>query len=176
MTVNCKKTLIIVGITLVLLFCFRKRENFTEIFGLAGYKPSITQVNINYDAGVNTSNYKKNIGYAVGPNDTSMCAVKTSQFIKQQTGLCNRIIENNLFEVYTNPDDNTVLFHCRLMAMITSANFPFGLSIDVEILDGQVIKGTTQPLGPTNNKISPFTDDDSNNFVPAIEIIKPNIN
>jgi hypothetical protein len=175
MTVNCKKTILLVGVIFLLLFCFRKRENFTEIFGMAGYKPSITEVNINYNAGIDTSNYKRNIGYAVGPNDTSMCAEKTSQFIKQQTDLCNRIIETNLFEVFTNPDNNTVLFKCRLMAMITSANFPFGLSVDVEILDGQVIKGTSQPLGPTNNKITPFTGDDDNNFLPAIEIIKPNL-
>ncbi len=175
MTLNCKKTLIILGVICLLLICSRKRENFVELFGLAGYKPSITEVNISYDAGINTSNYKRNINYSVSPDETSMCSVQTSQFIRQKTNLCNRILDTNKFDIFTDPESNSILYKCRFMAMITSSNFPFGISVDVEILDGQVIKGTTQPTGPINNKITPFTGDDADNFIPAIEIIKPNI-
>ena len=56
------------------------------------------------------------------------------------------------------------------MFMITSTNFPFGISMNVEVLNGKLIKGTTQSLEIDTN-ISPYEDTTVENFLPASDLL-----
>lgn len=160
--------LAILGVTYYL--CTRGRtESFTEIFGGSGYKTPVLEVNIDYDNGQSTSGFKLNMSEGISADDVSMCTVQASKLIKEKTGLCSTVIETNKIQLFTN-EQGDKLFKCRFMYMLTSTNFPFGISINVEILNGTLIKGTTQPLR-TNSPVAPYVNSIDDNYLPASDLL-----
>ena len=92
---NCKNLLVSIAIVLILYICFRKPlkiEKFREIFGGAGYKTPVLEVNIDYENGKVPDGFTLNVDEPIGADDVSMCVVKTSELIKDQTGLCSTAI------------------------------------------------------------------------------------
>ena len=167
---NQKIIIILIVLGIVYYVCTRnQKEPFTEVFGGAGYKTPVLEVNIDYDSGDSTSGFKLNTSEGISADEVSMCAVQASKLILDKTGLCSTIIETNKMQVYTN-DKGDKLFKCRFMFMITSTNFPFGISMNVEVLNGKLIKGTTQPLEIDTN-ISAYEDTTVENFLPASDLL-----
>ena len=167
---NQKHLIILVVLGVAYYLCTRStKESFTEIFGNAGYKTPVLEVNIDYDSGESTNGFKLNTSEGISSDEVSVCAVQASNLILNKTGLCSTIIENNKMQVFTN-DQGDKLFKCRFMFMITSTNFPFGISMNVEVLNGKIIKGTTQPLR-TDTKVAAYTDMMVDNFLPASDLL-----
>ena len=153
------------------------QENFVEMRGGAGYTTPISQINIDYDVGVSTREYKLNFK-GITADEVNMCVTKTSEFIKEQTGVCNTVIETNRMQLFKN-ENGDKLFKCAFMYMTTSTNFPFGFSVNVDILgDGRIIRASTETMS-TNSIIKPYNDTNqaTDNFLPATELSpKPNLN
>ena len=58
--------------------------------------------------------------------------------------------------------------------MATSTGFPFGFGIEVDVIDGKIIKAQTQSV--LSNTMKPFTPEIGENFLPASELfVKPNL-
>lgn len=130
-------------VAVILLLCFTKREKFVEMFGFSGYTKPTLDVGINYGSSVaDTFVLQKG---AITPDMIQKAVLPTQAFVKEKTGLCVRVIETNKFERYLN-EKNQELFKCRFMMTTTSVGFPFGLGIQVEVLNGKVVSAQTQPL------------------------------
>ena len=170
MFINKNHLIILAILGVAYYLCTRsKKESFTEIFGGAGYKTPVLEVNIDYDSGQSTSGFRLNTSEGISADDVSMCVVQASKLILEKTGLCSTVIETNKMQIFTN-DQGDKLFKGRFMFMITSTNFPFGISMNVEILNGKIISGTTQPLR-TDSSIAAYTEDTVDNFLPASDLL-----
>jgi len=173
--VGIKNKTLIILLAVILLYvctCTRKRENFVEVFGGAGYSTPVSEININVDSGVSTREYK--ISYeAITPDEVNICVTNLSNLVKEQTGICNTVVETNRMQVYKNKKGDK-LFKCAFMFMTTKTGFPFGFSIDADILeDGRILRANTEPM-KTMTHIKPFSGELSptENFLPAKDLFE----
>jgi hypothetical protein len=171
------QTLYIVLILACLLCVYKstKKENFTELFGFAGYKKPITNIDINYtSSGYDISKFQETTD-GVTRDEINDCLKISEKFIRnRQSDLCVYPIETNKIMKYTGANDS-IMFRCRFMYTVTNQNFPFGFGASVDILNGSVVAFHTQTKTP-NNSIGPSEKMTGADFLPIADIMpKPNM-
>ena len=160
---------------LLCMYMSSKQENFTEVFGFAGYKKPITNIDINYNAsGIDVSKFQETTD-GVTRDEINDCLKISEKFIgSRQSDLCVYPIETNKIMKYTGENDS-ILYRCRFMYTVTNQNFPFGFGASVDILNGSVVSFNTQTEKP-NNDIKPSEKMTGADFLPIADITpKPNL-
>jgi len=152
-----KWSLTIILIAIVLLITVR-REPFTEIFGLSGYKKPTGSIRLD-DAKPNLS------GYTQAETDISNdmmeeFVLQANQEIAKRTGLCTYIIETTTVKKFVN--DDKAIYECMFMT-VKNNGFAFGFSVvaSYEVVNGQVklVSLRSQPLDvQTVSDVTPFVE------------------
>ena len=151
------------------------REKFVEVFAKAGYEKTKDNFQINIDSNFNEMDFKLNDTASISHDELRACLVPTIELIKKETGLCVSPVETTKIKLYEN-GDNTKLYKCKFMFMVVNSGFPFGFGIEVDVIDGKIIKAQTQTQTTLSNTLKPFTPELGENFLPASELfVKPNL-
>ena len=149
------------------------REKFVEVFAKAGYEKTKDDFQINVDSNFNEMDFKLNDNVSITHDELRMCLVPTIELIKKETGLCVSPVETTKIKLYEN-NDNKKLYKCKFMFMTVNTGFPFGFGIEVDVIDGKIIKAQTQ--SKLSSQLKPFTPEIGENFLPASELfVKPNL-
>jgi hypothetical protein len=152
-----KWSLTIILIAIVLLITVR-REPFTEIFGLSGYKKPTGSIRLD-DAKPNLSGYTQ--AEADISNDMmEEFVLQANQEIAKRTGLCTYIIETTTVKKFVN--DDKAIYECMFMT-VKNNGFAFGFSVvaSYEVVNGQVklVSLRSQPLDvQTVSDVTPFVE------------------
>ena len=152
-----KWSLTIILIAIVLLITVR-REPFTEIFGLSGYKKPTGSIRLD-DAKPNLSGYTQ--AEANISNDMmEEFVLQANQEIAKRTGLCTYIIETTTVKKFVN--DDKAIYECMFMT-VKNNGFAFGFSVvaSYEVVNGQVklVSLRSQPLDvQTVSDVTPFVE------------------
>jgi len=152
-----KWSLTIILIAIVLLITVR-REPFTEIFGLSGYKKPTGSIRLD-DAKPNLSGYTQ--AEADVNNDMmEEFVLQANQEIAKRTGLCTYIIETTAVKKFVN--DDKAIYECMFMT-VKNNGFAFGFSVvaSYEVVNGQVklVSLRSQPLDvQTVSDVTPFVE------------------
>ena len=166
-------TVFLILLALAIAWSCTKTENFTEIFGFAGYKTPTSNISINYtSSGVDMSKFQES-GDAVTRDDINDCLKAAEKFMKDRTKLCAYPIETNKCTKYTD-DSGATLYRCRFMYSVTNTGFPFGFGASVDVLNGAVVAFNTQSSVSSN--IKPMEQSTGADFVPIADLSpKPNL-
>jgi hypothetical protein len=102
----------------------------------------------------------------ISPDRNESMIQMTQARIKEQLKLCTYCIETNKIQVFKNTAGD-VKYKARYMFLVF-AGFPYGIAVDVEILNDKVVSFATQPTdvpsGATDSIVA-FTDDVAHEFV-----------
>jgi|MEHZ01.6.fsa_nt_MEHZ011642752.1_3 hypothetical protein len=146
--------LLLLIVLLVLIFDTRK-----ETFVTGGAQKPIHQIILN-DPTPNMNEYRKVQTIEVNSDIISKLVHKTSNYIREKTGLPNYIIETTNIRQYKHKTKNHVLYQCMFMC-VKMGGFPFGFSAtsNVILVSGEmrVIGVQSQPMDikPPSDK-TPF--------------------
>ena len=138
-------------VVVFLLFVFQpKRENFQEMFGFSGYKKPVTDTDtfLDYSAGnpdmtkFTDVSAKDGITYDIVNENIQVI----QQFLKTKFNFCVYPIETSKISKLKHNETDSVIYRCRFMFMVTRSTYPFVLGLDVDVLDGKVIRAVTQDV------------------------------
>tara|TARA_R110002072_G_scaffold245573_8_gene404859 strand:- start:11 stop:511 length:501 start_codon:yes stop_codon:yes gene_type:complete len=110
----------------------------------------------------------------VTPDEVAGYVKGVANIIKTQTGICADVTQTTSMKVLDNKAEKKRLVKCQFMFVTTQTNFPVGFAVQAVILDGNVIKATTQTLEDTS-PIKPYTGQYGSEFVTYDEIFPKNI-
>jgi len=144
-----KEDTIIFGlIALFIVYTLTKRKE--GFFDMSGYNNHIQGLDEKtFD--VPMTNYKKITG--VTNDDIDVVVTASHAYLKEKTGHCVHIIETNKIEKFTGPRDS-VLYKSRFMCLVKDVGFPYAFGVDIDVLDGKVIKAYTQSYDTSNQGIA----------------------
>ena len=144
-----KEDTIIFGlIALFIVYTLTKQKE--GFFDMSGYNKSIQGLNEKtFD--VPMSSYKIMTGVTNDDIDVVVTAAHT--YLKEKTGHCVHIIETNKIEKFTGPRDS-VLYKARFMCLVKDVGFPYAFGVDIDVLDGKVIKAFTQSSDTSNQGVA----------------------
>jgi len=125
----------------------KKKEGF---FDMSGYNKPIQGLD-EKTSDVPMSSYKMVSG--VTNDDINTVVEATHKYLTEKTGHCVHIIETNKMEKYTGPRDS-VLYKARFMGLVKDVGFPYAFGIDIEVLNGDVIRALTQSSDTSNQGIA----------------------
>ena len=114
----------------------------------------------------------------VSPDRNEAMIQMTQARIKEQLKLCTYCIETNKIQMFKNTAGD-IKYKARYMFLVF-AGFPYGIAVDVEILNNAVTAFSTQPVdvpsGATDSIVA-FTDDVAHEFVAYEQLAqKPSLN
>ena len=114
----------------------------------------------------------------VSPDRNEAMIQMTQARIKEQLKLCTYCIETNKIQMFKNTAGD-IKYKARYMFLVF-AGFPYGIAVDVEILNNAVTAFSTQPVdvpsGATDSIVA-FTDDIAHEFVAYEQLAqKPSLN
>ena len=144
-----KDSLIIFGVV-ALFIAYTLSTRKEGFFDLSGYNKPIKSIN-EKTKNILTNMYKPVIG--ITNDDVNIVVKETQKYISEQTGHCVNIIETNKIEKFTGPN-KSVLYKARFMVLVRDVGFPYAFGIDIEILNGKVVKGVTQSYDTSNQGVA----------------------
>lgn len=125
------------------------------------------------DGMINETGFKDSqIG--VTADEVAGYAKSVADIVKSQTGLCADVTQTMSMKVLDNESEKKRLIKAQFMFVTTQTNFPVGFAVQAVILNGSVVKATTQTLEDTS-LIKPYTGDYGSEFVTYDEIFPKNI-
>jgi hypothetical protein len=167
---------LILFIVFLLLFVIQpKRENFQEMFGFSGYKKPVTGADTFLDYSAGNPDMTKFTEVTAKDGITSDTVNENIQiiqnFLKTKFNFCVYPIETSKISKLKHNETDSVIYRCRFMFMVTSSTYPFVIGLDVDVLDGKVIRAVTQDMykGQAPSK------DLEENFLPFQEIESFNV-
>jgi len=125
----------------------KKKEGF---FDMSGYNKPIHGLN-EKKTDVPMSMYKMVTG--VTNNDINTVVTSAHKYLQEKTGHCVHIIETNKMEKFTGPR-NSILYKARFMCLVKDVGFPYAFGVDIDVLNGEVIKAFTQSLDTSNQGVA----------------------
>jgi len=161
--------LLLVILGLLALLMFTKKEKFVELFGFSGYTKPHLDFEIDYASGQVGEGWVLQTA-AVTPDMISAAVVPTQDLVKRESGICGRVIETNRYQRFTN-EKGQERVKARFMLTTTNVGFPFGFGIEIDMVDGKIVKAQTQPM---DAKVSytPYRKSIAGEFTSYNEILK----
>jgi hypothetical protein len=103
----------------------------------------------------------------ISPDRNESMIQLTQARIKEQLKLCTYCIETNKIQMFKNSKTGDIKYKARYMFLVF-AGFPYGIAVDVEILNDKVVSFATQPTdvpSGASDSIVAFTDEVAHEFV-----------
>ena len=139
---------IVVMLLFLILWAFPERERFQEMFGFSGYKKPITDTSLDYSSmGADMTKFSEvtdSEGVTFDEMNTVITAVQ--KFLREKFDFCVYPIETSKIEKFKHNETTSVLYKCKFMFMVTSSTYPFVLGVQAEVLDGKVVRASTQDM------------------------------
>jgi hypothetical protein len=159
-------------ILLFILACAVLYYGLKEFMIIKGNKSDI-DFSYGDDSMISESGFKDSqIG--VTADEVAGYAKNVADIVKSQTGLCADATQTMSMKVFDNEAEKKRLVKCQFMFVTTQTNFPVGFAVQAVILNGSVVKATTQTLEDTS-PIKPYTGQYGSEFVTYDEIFPKNI-
>ena len=103
----------------------------------------------------------------ISPTKNQEMIFVTQKYLKEKLKLCTYCIETNKIQVFGRPSDLTLVkYKARYMFLVFST-YPYGIAVDVEIMDGKILSLATQPsnVDAASSEFIPFTDEIAHEFL-----------
>jgi hypothetical protein len=102
----------------------------------------------------------------ISPDQNQNMIMLTQKHIKDTMKVCSYCIETNKVQAFSRTNDSAVVkYKARYMFLVFST-YPYGIAVDVEILDGKITNFSTQPLDKgTSTTMIPYTDEIAHEFL-----------
>jgi len=104
----------------------------------------------------------------ITPDQNQEMIMVTQKYIKDTLKLCSYCIETNKIQVFSKSGDPTTLKYKTRYMFLIFATYPYGIAVDVEIMNGAVTSFATQPIENTSSttaSLVPYTDDIAHEFL-----------
>jgi len=139
---------IIVILMFLILKAFPEKERFQEMFGFSGYKKPITDTSLDYSSvGADMTKFSDVTGNeGVTFDEVSSCVTSVKNFLSEKFEFCVYPIETSKIEKFKHSETTSTLYKCKFMFMVTSSSYPFVLGVQAEVLDGKVVRASTQDM------------------------------
>lgn len=100
----------------------------------------------------------------ISPDQNENIITATQKYIKDTMNVCSYCIETNKIQVFKN--SGNILKHKARYMFLVFSTYPYGIAVDVEVIDGKVTSLNTQPVdGVTTGSIIPYADDVAHDFL-----------
>ena len=110
----------------------------------------------------------------VSPDRNESMILMTQAWLRDKHKLCTYCIDTNKIKMFKN-SSGSIKYVIRYMFMVF-AGYPYGIAVDVEIVDDKITSLTTQPADAASAGPTPFTDETAYDFVAYDEMAqKPSL-
>ena len=82
--------------------------------------------------------------------------------------LCSYCIETGKIQVFNKSNDPSTIKYKARYIFLVFATYPYGIAVDVEIMNGAVTNFATQPIenpSSSTSSLVPYTDDIAHEFL-----------
>ena len=102
----------------------------------------------------------------ISPDQNQNMIMLTQKYIKDTMKVCSYCIETNKVQVFSRTNDSAVVKYKARYVFLVFSTYPYGIAVDVEILDGKITNFSTQPLDKgTSTTMIPYTDEIAHEFL-----------
>ena len=110
----------------------------------------------------------------VSPDRNESMILMAQSWLRDKHKLCTYCIDTNKIQMYKN-SSGAIKYVIRYMFMVLSG-YPYGIAVDVEIVDDKITSLRTQPADGAAAGPTPFTDETAYDFVAYDEMAqKPSL-
>ena len=104
----------------------------------------------------------------ISPDQNQDMILATQKYIKDTMKLCSYCIETGKIQVFNKSNDPSTIKYKARYIFLVFATYPYGIAVDVEIMNGAVTNFATQPIenpSSSTSSLVPYTDDIAHEFL-----------
>jgi hypothetical protein len=75
-------------------------------------------------------------------DEVNTCVIASMKFINDKFKMCSYPVETS--KIQKMKKDSDVIYKCKFMFVVTSANYPFMLGMESDVKNGKVVRASTQ--------------------------------